>query len=128
MAFITTSASENTARVLSSGHERPDQGALEYPARLRRARLGIIVALSDIVMIFVSYSSAYVVRKGLPTLDPYSGNLVHDWLPLQLRKFLLVNTLVLLVSTLNMEIARRQAAREAAATGQISVHVTSRTA
>ena len=128
MAFMTTSASVNTAGVLLSGQDRPDQGVLDFPARLRRARLGIIVALSGIVMIFVSYSSAYVVRKGLPTLDPNSGTLVHDWLPLQLPKFLLVNTLVLLVSTLTMEFARRQAAREAAATGQISVHVTSRTA
>lgn len=128
MAFMTTSASVNTAGVLLSGHDRADQGMLDFPARLRRARLGIIVALSGIVMIFVSYSSAYVVRKGLPTLDPNSGTLVHDWLPLQLPNFLLVNTLVLLVSTLTMEFARRQAAREAAATGQISVHVTSRTA
>ena len=128
MAFMTTSASVNTAGVLLSGQDRPDQGVLDFPARLRRARLGIIVALSGIVMIFVSYSSAYVVRKGLPTLDPNSGTLVHDWLPLQLPNFLLVNTLVLLVSTLTMEFARRQAAREAAATGQISVHVTSRTA
>lgn len=128
MAFMTTSASVNTAGVLLSGHDRADQGALDFPARLRRARLGIIVALSGIVMIFVSYSSAYVVRKGLPTLDPNSGTLVHDWLPLQLPNFLLVNTLVLLVSTLTMEFARRQAAREAVATGQISAHVTSRTA
>ena len=128
MAFMTTSASVNTAGVLLSGQDRPDQGALDFPARLRRARLGIIVALSGIVMIFVSYSSAYVVRKGLPTLDPNSGTLVHDWLPLQLPSFLLVNTLVLLVSTLTMEFARRQAAREAVATGQICAHVTSRTA
>src|SRR5690242_6641900 len=83
MAFMTTSASVNTAGVLLSGHDRPDQGVLDFAARLRRARLGIIVALSGIVMIFVSYSSAYVVRKGLPTLDPNSGNLVHDWLPLR---------------------------------------------
>ena len=128
MAFMTTSASVNTAGVLLSGHDRPDQGVLDFAARLRRARLGIIVALSGIVMIFVSYSSAYVVRKGLPTLDPNSGTLVHDWLPLQLPNFLLVNTLVLLVSTLTMEFARRQAAREATATGRISVDVTGRTA
>jgi cytochrome c oxidase subunit 3 len=68
-------------------------------------------------MIFVSYSSAYVVRKGLPTLDPQTGTLVNDWLPLQLPRFLLVNTLVLLVSTITMDLARRQAAREALATG-----------
>jgi cytochrome c oxidase subunit III len=127
MDSMTTSASVNTAGVLLSGHDHLDQGAADFLARLRRARLGIIIALSGIVMIFVSYSSAYVVRKGLPTLDPSSGTLVHDWLPLQLPNFLLVNTLVLLVSTLTMELARRQTAREAVAARLATVHVTSRT-
>jgi cytochrome c oxidase subunit 3 len=74
----------------------------------------MVVAVSAVLMIFVSYSSAYVVRQGLPTLDPSSNTLVHDWLPLQLPNFLLVNTFVLLLSTLTMELARRQAIREVA--------------
>ncbi len=77
-------------------------------------------------MIFVSYSSAYVVRQGLPTLDPRTGTLVRDWLPLQLPNFLLVNTLVLLVSTLTMELARRQAICTALANGKES-HAATRT-
>jgi len=109
MASTTTTASANTARVLGAGFGRPDQNELDFAARLRRVRLGVGVALTGIVMIFVSYSSAYVVRQGLPTLDPRTGALVRDWLPLQLPNFLLVNTLVLLVSTLTMELARRQA-------------------
>src|SRR5271170_7069495 len=111
MASTTTTASANTARVLGAGFGRPDQNELDFAARLRRVRLGIIVALTGVVMIFVSYSSAYVVRQGLPTLDPSTGTLVRDWLPLQLPNFLLVNTLILLVSTLTMELARRQALR-----------------
>lgn len=117
MASITTSASVDAAGVLLAGQGRLDQTSADFAARLRRARLGLIVGLTGIVMIFVSYSSAYVVRKGLPTLDPETGTLVHDWLPLRLPNFLLVNTLVLLVSTVTMELARRQAAREALATG-----------
>jgi cytochrome c oxidase subunit 3 len=103
-----------------AGHGRLAQNALDFAVRLRRARLGLLVALTAVVMIFVSYSSAYVVRQGLPTLDPHTGTLVRDWLPLQLPNFLLVNTLVLLVSTLAMELARRQAIRIALASANES--------
>jgi cytochrome c oxidase subunit 3 len=111
MASIITPASADTARVLLPIADRPNRNALDFAARLRRVRLGVFVALTAVLMIFVSYSSAYVVRQGLPTLDPGTGTLVRDWLPLQLPNFLLVNTLVLLVSTLTMELARRQAVR-----------------
>ncbi|HXJ04946.1 MAG TPA: cytochrome c oxidase subunit 3 [Candidatus Acidoferrum sp.] len=113
MASTNTTAAVDAAGVLLGDHGRLDSGSAEFSVRLRRARLGLIVGLTGIVMIFVSYSSAYVVRKGLPTLDPQTGTLVHDWLPLQLPNFLLVNTLVLLISTLTMEFARRQALRDA---------------
>src|SRR5580704_1212800 len=117
MASVTTTASVKTAQALLAGAGRADQNALDFAVRLRRARLGLIVALTAVVMIFVSYSSAYVVRQGLPSLDPRTGTLVRDWLPLQLPNFLLVNTLVLLVSTLTMELARRQAVRVGVSSG-----------
>jgi cytochrome c oxidase subunit 3 len=85
-----------------------------FDARLRRARLGMGVAIAGIVMIFVSFTSAYVVRQGLPTLDPRTGTLVHDWIPVPLPRLLLINTLVLLLSSVTMVLARRQAARNAA--------------
>jgi cytochrome c oxidase subunit 3 len=124
MASVPTTTTVNTTQVLLAGGDRLDQSALDFSARLRRARLGIIVALTGVVMIFVSYSSAYVVRQGLPTLDPRTGALVRDWLPLQLPNFLLVNTLILLVSTITMELARRQAVRVALAAGNVSNPVT----
>jgi cytochrome c oxidase subunit 3 len=111
MASIIIPASADSARVLLPIADRPNQNAIDFAARLRRVRLGVFVALTAVLMIFVSYSSAYVVRQGLPTLDPGTGTLVRDWLPLQLPNFLLVNTLVLLVSTLTMELARRQSVR-----------------
>jgi cytochrome c oxidase subunit 3 len=120
MASIPTTSSVNTAQVLLAGSGRPDQSLADFATRLRRARLGVIVALTAVVMIFVSYSSAYVVRQGLPTLDPRTGTLVRDWLPLQLPNFLLVNTLVLLISSLTMELARRQAVRMGAASADES--------
>jgi cytochrome c oxidase subunit III len=115
MASATTTANVETARVFYAG-SAPWPDAADFPSRLRRARVGMVIAIIGIVMIFVSYSSAYVVRQGLPTLDPRTGELVHDWLPLPLPNFLLINTLVLLVSTITMELARRQSLRLVAAT------------
>src|SRR5213595_503615 len=83
-------------------------GLPDYATRLRRARLGLLVALTPILMLFVSFTSAYVVRQGLPTLDPRTNQLVRDWIPVKLPALLLVNTLVLLVSSIGMELARRQ--------------------
>ena len=118
MASLPTTASVDSAGMLLAANLGPDQSASGFALRLRRARLGLIVALIAVVMIFVSYSSAYIVRQGLPSLDPSTGTLVHDWLPLQLPSFLLVNTLVWLFSTLTIELARREELREATATGK----------
>ena len=90
-----------------------DFGSPFFNERLRRARLGLVVGLTGIAMIFISFSSAYVVRQGLPTLDPRTNALLHDWFPVPLPRLLLINTVVLLISSVTVELARRQAARKA---------------
>ncbi len=73
-------------------------GSPDYASRLRRARLGLAVAIAPIVMLFVSFTSAYMVRKGLPTLDEKTSTYVRDWTPVNLPiALLLVNTGLLLV-------------------------------
>jgi cytochrome c oxidase subunit 3 len=94
---------------------RPGRELPDYPTRLRRARLGLVVALTPVLMLFVSFTSAYVVRQGLPTLDPRTNQLVHDWIPVKLPALLWVNTLVLVLSSVGMELARRQTKFAAAA-------------
>src|ERR1700682_5164931 len=89
-------------------------GSPPFDARLRRARLGLFVGVVGIVMIFVSFTSAYVVRQGLPTFDSRTNSLVRDWIPVPLPKLLLVNTFVLLLSSITIELARRRAASNAA--------------
>ena len=86
-----------------------------YGARLRRARLGLICAIATVCMVFVSLTSAYIVRQGLPTFDGSSNSYVRDWGSVDLPWLLLaINTVVLVISSLTMEFARRQAARQAA--------------
>jgi cytochrome c oxidase subunit 3 len=92
-----------------------------FNARLRRARLGLFVGIVGIIMIFVSFASAYIVRQGLPTFDSRTNSLVHDWIPVRLPRLLLVNTCVLLLSSITIELARRRAARNAALTQVASI-------
>src|SRR5436305_11347113 len=47
----------------------------DYGARLRRARLGLICAIATVCMVFISLTSAYVVRQGLPTFDGTSNSM-----------------------------------------------------
>ena len=111
---------------LGGGHKPPrppsgggvdDRGGngAEYGARLRRARLGLICAIATVCMVFISLTSAYIVRQGLPTFDNDSSSYVRDWGGVQLPWFLLaINTGLLLISSLTIELARRSAARQAA--------------
>jgi len=84
-----------------------------YRERLRRYRLLIAFALSSVVMIFVSFTTAYVVRKAGVVWDSAQNEYVSNWVPTTLPvATLLVNTFILLVSSLTLEIARRRAAED----------------
>jgi cytochrome c oxidase subunit 3 len=66
-------------------------------------------------MVFISLTSAYVFRRGLPTFDGSSNSYVRDWGSVDLPWALLaINTGILLFSSVTMELARRAAARQAA--------------
>ncbi|HXY03805.1 MAG TPA: heme-copper oxidase subunit III, partial [Terriglobales bacterium] len=90
-------------------------GYPDYGQRLRRARLGLAIALAPIFMFFISITSAYVVRQGLPTFDDKTNGYVRDWIPVQLPlALLLLNTGLLAASSLTAEFARRQITRQVA--------------
>ncbi len=72
------------------GDDGSDYGSPYFDVRLRRARLGMVVALTAIVMVFVSFTSAYLVRQGLPTLDPRTNTLVRDWFPVPLPRLVVL--------------------------------------
>ena len=66
-------------------------------------------------MIFISLTSAYIFRRGLPTFQGETNSYVRDWGSIQLPWLLLgINTVILLISSVTMEFARRKAAMQAA--------------
>ena len=114
MASVTTTTALNSSRIsegLNLGVGRA--ASSDYRTRLRRARLGLLVAATPILMLFTSFTSAYVVRQGLPTFDSRTNTMVRDWIPVKLPGILFVNTCVLLLSSAGMELARRQSLLEA---------------
>jgi cytochrome c oxidase subunit 3 len=82
---------------------------------LRRYRLGLMLGLSSVVMLFISFTTAYVVRKAGAAWDPGRNDYISNWVPLALPiRVLLLNTFILVVSSITIEIARRRAAQDVA--------------
>ena len=93
---------------------RGSDGSPDSGEQLRRYRLGLAVGLAAVVMLFVSFTSAYIVRQGLGSWDPKAGAYVSDWQPLRIPTLLLLlNTAILLASSFTIEKARRSARQQA---------------
>ena len=63
-----------------------------------RYRIGMWVALASVTMMFTSLSSAYIVRSS-------SAN---DWVSLPMPKILIASTILILASSVTLELARRK--------------------
>ena len=86
-----------------------------YRERLRRYRMLVAFGLCSVVMIFVSFTTAYVVRKAGVVWDPAHNEYVSNWVPATLPvRMLLINTFILLLSSLTLEVARRRAEQDVA--------------
>jgi cytochrome c oxidase subunit 3 len=73
-----------------------DGGDRPAPSPRDIARFGVWLMLGTLSMMFIGFTSAYMVRR-----------VAGDWRPLPLPSILLVNTLVLLASSVVLETARR---------------------
>ena len=81
----------------------------EFPILLRRYRLGLALFVAAIGMLFVGFSSAYVVRRGIPIYDAGTGGYSTDWEPLRLPiRLLLFNSCLLICASVAMEVVRRK--------------------
>src|SRR3954470_740752 len=93
-----------------NGPEVPTLGGprSRFTLRLRRYRLALALWIASIVMLFVGFSSAYVVRRGIPTYETVTGAYSATWEPLPLPiGLLIINTLLLIAASGSIELARR---------------------
>ena len=79
--------------------------------RLDRYRLGLFFALSAVFMFFVAIVSVFFVSQGSGHFDA-NARFINEWLPTAIPPILWLNTAILLVSSVSIEIARRHMFRE----------------
>jgi cytochrome c oxidase subunit III len=66
--------------------------------RGNRYRIGMLVSLASIAMLFTSLSSAYIVRSGT----------INDWIPIAVPRVMFGSTALILLASVSIEIARRK--------------------
>lgn len=87
----------------------------DYGEKLRRYRLAMAIALVAIFMLFLSFTTAFVLHEKLGSPDPHTGGYVRNWQPVALPVgLLLFNTGLLILSSLTLEKSRREAFQQAA--------------
>src|ERR1017187_10350960 len=52
-----------------------------YGERLRRARMGLAIAVTPIVMLFVSFTAVYLVRRGFLSFNVSEAAYIRSWVP-----------------------------------------------
>ena len=86
-----------------------------YGLRLRHARLALAVFMTPIFMLFISFTVVYLARRGFVGFEMPSDTYIQTWIPVRLPwPVLLANTVVLLLSSFTIDLARRAITREAA--------------
>jgi cytochrome c oxidase subunit 3 len=108
------SGRDDDGRGRDGGDSLPDS-LPNYGERLRRARMGLAVAMTPILMLFISFTAVYLIRRGFLSLDVTNAAYIRTWIPVRLPwTLLLVNTAVLIASSITIDLARREITREAA--------------
>ena len=55
-----------------------------YGERLRRARMGLAVVMTPILMLFISFTAVYLIRRGFLSLDLSNTDYIQTWVPVPL--------------------------------------------
>jgi cytochrome c oxidase subunit 3 len=92
----------------SNERRRPRSGPRE---RLDRLRLGLFLAMLAVFMFFVAIVSVFFVSQGTGHYDA-NARYINEWLPTAIPSILWLNTAILLLSSLTIEVARRHMFRE----------------
>jgi cytochrome c oxidase subunit 3 len=88
-----------------------EDGRPSYRDRLMRFRLGLGLGMISILMLFVALSSAYLVRQH--TVVTTGGPGFIRWQKVRVPPLLIFNTILLLASTVTLELTRRRLQRRA---------------
>jgi cytochrome c oxidase subunit III len=91
-----------------SDRDRPE-GFLSSKDRLRRYRIAIVLGVISITALFIGLTIVYIMRQGMGRWDVATKTFIHDWQAVALPyPLLFVNTSVLLLSSVTLELARRK--------------------
>ena len=95
------------------GDRGPGDGAPDYDHRLYRAKLALMLVIGSICVLFITVTVALMLWQSSVTLDGHNRGIAHAWTPVTLpTRLLLWNTLILFLSSIAVEMARRSIARE----------------
>jgi cytochrome c oxidase subunit III len=94
-------------------HDRPGD-FFSSRQRLRRGRVGVAAGIACVTALFIGLTVAYVARQGMGRWDPGTRQFIHDWQPLTLPyRQLWINSILLLLSSVTLELTRRNMFRKA---------------
>jgi cytochrome c oxidase subunit 3 len=94
------------------GGDSGDNGYPDFGHRLERARVALIFVIVPVLAVFLLLTVLYLARQRVITQDEYSHEFTRHWMRVHLPiRLLLLNTFVLLLSSLTMEFARRRLKR-----------------
>jgi cytochrome c oxidase subunit 3 len=97
------------------GDDGRDDHDHDFGERLRRYRLGMAIGLVAVLMLFLTFTLAFILHEKLGGADARTGGYSQNWHPVALPVgLLLFNTGLLTLSSLTLEKARRKAFRDAA--------------
>jgi cytochrome c oxidase subunit 3 len=95
----TGGGGDNDGNQSSGSQRRPGE-------RLTMYRLGLLFALAAVFMFFVGIVSLFFHSQNSGHIDAYN-RYINSWLPTAIPPILFLNTAVLLISSVTIEIARR---------------------
>lgn len=84
-----------------------------YIDRLRKYRIGLYLASASILMLFFGFTTLFFARRHAGRYDPFTNAFVTEWISIKLPwMWLAINTVVLGISSVVAEFARRASALE----------------
>lgn len=96
------------------GDHGPHDNFFSGKDRLRRFRIGIAAGIVSVGILFVGLTTAYLMRQHSYGWDSQTHVPTYRWAPLALPyRLLLINTSVLILSSITLEMARRGLLRKA---------------